>query len=369
MTSQVTVGFPRMNKEKAEKRVFLPAFIQHLSRLAEIFLEEDYGSPANLSFDDYRQGNPKVHEVSREEAFQKDYVVVLRSPSDEEFKLMRSGACLISMLHFPTRPRRVEILKELNIHAISMDSVVDDGNMRLVENMRAVAWNGLEAGFDILERDCPDLLQERDPFRVVILGTGMVGKHAVEAATKLGNIERNNRHMAQQGPGSIAMCIGRNFTRWSDEVNMLFHQTDILVDATSRRNPSQALVPNAWLGWLPRHAVIVDLAVDPYLLDHNPPTVRGIEGIPQGNLDKYIFMPDDPDWAVGIPPSIPSQNRRALASCYSWPGIHPEACMEHYARQLEPLMEVLLTRPFESLTLEGDYFARALARAKLPDLA
>jgi hypothetical protein len=42
--------------------------------------------------------------------------------------------------------------------------------------------------------------------------------------------------------------------------------------------------------------------------------------------------------------------------------------MEHYARQLEPLMDVVLTRPYEALTLEGSYFERALARAKLPEV-
>lgn len=368
MTSKVTVGFPRMSKEKGERRVFLPAFIQYLARYAEVYLEEGYGSRSGFSFSDYRQGNPHVHRTTRLDAHQKDFVIVLRSPNDEEFELLTPGACLISMLHYPTRPKRVKILKDLKINAISMDSIIDDSNMRLVENMHAVAWNGLEAGFDLLEKNCPGLVREGQPYRVVILGTGMVGKHAVDAATKLGNIERNNRHITLNGPGSIAICVGRNFTQHTEQVEALFRQADILVDATSRRNPSLPVVPNDWLAWLPENAVIVDLAVDPYLLDHHPPTVRGIEGIPQGNLDKFTFMPDDPEWNRGIPDTIPSQNRRAVASCYSWPGIHPEACMEHYARQLEPLMEVLLTRPYEALALDGDYFARALARAKMPEI-
>ena len=126
------------------------------------------------------------------------------------------------------------------------------------------------------------------------------------------------------------------------------------------------IIPNTWLAWLPQHAVVVDLAVDPYLLDHNPPNRRGIEGIPQGNLDQYIFLPHDPNWGKTIPPSIPTNNRRTTVTCYSWPGIHPESCMEHYARQVEPLMEILLIKGYDQLTLEGNYFERALYRAKLP---
>ncbi len=369
MDRSISIGFPRMRKEPGEKRVFLPDFIQMLSNYSDIYLSEGYGSRLGYSFDDYRQGNPRVKQVDQSEAYQKDYVIVLRSPSNEEFKLLRKGACLISMIHYPTRPQRVNTLNELGINSISLDSIVDDNNLRLVENMRAVAWNGLEAAFDSLENLWPGLQREDGrSFQVLILGTGMVGKHAVEAATKLGNIERNAGQIESNGTGSIALSVGRNISGNLQVMESLFRQSDILVDATQRRNPSQPVVPNAWLVWLPEQAIVVDLAVDPYLLDHVPPVVRGIEGIPQGNLDKYIFIPGDSDWDKTVPASVPSQNRRTTVSCYSWPGIHPTPCMEHYARQMTPLMEVLLTKGYQGLSLEGGYFERALSRARLPVL-
>ena len=77
--------------------------------------------------------------------------------------------------------------------------------------------------------------------------------------------------------------------------------------------------------------------------------------------------PDDPDWELTVPATIPSEHRRRTVTCYSWPGIHPEACMVHYAHQMTPLMEVLLTRGYENLSLEGGYFERALYRARLPE--
>jgi len=224
-----------------------------------------------------------------------------------------------------------------------------------------VAWNGLEAAFDVLEKRwggtfCPDGL----PVRVLILGAGMVGKHAVEAATKLGNIERNNDHIAAGGPGSIAMSVGRNITSSPETMERLMREADVLVDAAQRRNPSIPLIPNEWLAWLPDHAVVADLSVDPYLLDNDPPTVRGVEGIPQGNLDQYIFEPDDPNWEKTLPESVPSKHRRTTVTCYSWPGIHPQACMEHYARQLRPFVEVLARKSYDDLSLEEGYFERAL---------
>ena len=357
MAPKLSIGCPRMMKEQGEKRVFLPEFIQAMSCLgADIYLEEGYGSRSGLSFDDFRRGNEAVRLCDRQETFHQDFVLVLRSPLMEEYSLLGEESCLISMLHFPTRPRRVELLKNMGARAISLDTILNDNNLRLVENMKAVAWNGLEAAYDVLEKRWPNLRKpDGEPVYSLVLGTGMVGKHAVDAATKLGNIERNTQHMR----------VGRNLTRQNERMQKLFSQTDILVDATQRRDTSKPVVPNEWIDWLPKHTVITDLAVDPYLLEIQPPVVRGVEGIPQGNLDQYVFAPDEPGWDNTVPATIPSQNRRTAVTCYSWPGIHPEACMMHYAQQLEPLMGVLLRKGYDQLSLGGDYFERALYRGTL----
>ncbi|MGW8249651.1 MAG: alanine dehydrogenase [Anaerolineales bacterium] len=367
MDQNITIGFPRMMKEAGEKRVFLPEFIQSLAgQGAVIYIEEGYGSRSGYSFDDYRHGSERIRECSRADAYLQDLVMVLRSPNLEEFPLLRPGGCLVSMLHFPTRPKRVRALYSLDVNAISLDSIVNDNNLRMVENMRAVAWNGLEAAFDVLEQRWPGLQHpEVRSIKVLVLGTGMVGKHAIEAGTKLGNIERNNEHILQGGLGAVAISIGRNITNNPATMQSLFGEADILVDATQRRDTAAPVVPNSWIDWLPQHAIMVDLAVDPYTLDTEPPVVRGIEGIPQGNLDKYIFSPDDPDWGATIPNSIPCSARRTTVSCYSWPGIHPEACMHHYAQQLEPLMKALQESGYDHLSEEGDYFERALYRGSL----
>ena len=90
-----------------------------------------------------------------------------------------------------------------------------------------------------------------------------------------------------------------------------------------------------------------------------------VEGIPQGNLDKYMFNPGDVEWNRTVPDTIPSENKRTTVTCYSWPGIHPEACMLHYAQQLTPLMEVLAKKDYDHLSADGSYFERALYRATL----
>ena len=362
-----TIGFPRMKQEAGEKRIFLPEFINQLIQLGFVVcIEEGYGSRLGFSEELYMLGDPRVRICSRETCFAQDYVMILRSPKNKEFELIKPGACLISMLHFSTRPKRVQLLKRRKINAISLDSIIDDTNIRLIENMKAVAWNGLEAAFDIFEARNGNLMREDNTtWKTLVIGTGMVGRHAVTAATKLGNTERYNEHIQQNGNGNITLSIGRAITSNPDLMKKLLGETDILVDATYRRDTSKPIIPNEWISWLPKHAVVVDLAVDPYTLDANPPVVRAIEGIPQGNLDQYIFNPDDPNWEITVPDSIPSTHRRTTVTCYSWPGIHPETCMRHYARQLLPLMEVLAKKDYEKLSLKGNYFERALYRGTL----
>ncbi|MFH2039772.1 MAG: alanine dehydrogenase [Chloroflexota bacterium] len=362
-----TIGLPRMRNEAGEKRVFLPEFVQFIASLGvNVFIEEGYGSRSGYSFEDYKLATPQIHLASKEKAYQQDVVLILRSPKPDEFKLMRPGGILFSMLHFPTRPLRIKRLLEAKILGISMDSITNDVNIRLMENMKSVAWNGLEAGFDVLEKRWPGLVKpDKKPIQTMILGTGMVGKYAIDAATKLGNIERNNDHIEAGGPGAIALSVGRNLSSNPTTMESLFHEADILVDATQRRDASQPVVPNEWIAWLPEHAVVVDLAVDPYTLSVDPPVVRGVEGIPQGNLDQYIFPADDQNWDKTVPPSVNSKNRRTAVTCYSWPGVHPEACMLHYAQQLEPFVEVLFEKGYDGLSLDGEYFERALYRATL----
>ena len=158
MTKEITIGFPRMYAEYGERRDFLPNFIQRLIKLgADVSLEYGYGSGMGLTEDTYLQNAPGVKFVSREEAYKQSIVLILRYPEENDVKLLSPGANLISMLHYPTRPQRVEFLQSLGIDAISIDSLTDDTGRRLVENLQSVAWNGLEVAFDILEKSWPGL--------------------------------------------------------------------------------------------------------------------------------------------------------------------------------------------------------------------
>lgn len=364
----LTLGLPRMHKEAGERRDFLPPFVRAMVSLGlDVFVESGIGSGMGRTNDDYTRISPSVHVVDHLDCFQQDLVLQLRCMEVEDFHKLRPGSTFISMIHFPTRPRRLNRLRELGVDAISLDCVEDDEGRRMVENMRAVAWNGLEAAFGALVQADPEFHRLRQqPLRVTLLGTGHVGKHAVEAATKFGCMERFQQWQQRGAVGVEVTCVGRLLAGRPDYMQERFAVTDVLVDATQRSDPSLPVVPNGWIGWLPPHAVICDLAVDPYVLTGTPPTVRGVEGIPLGNLDKWIFHPDDAEWTATIPDGIPTRHRRTTVTCYSWPGLHAEACMGVYRLQLIPLLQTLVAAGgVAGLTRNADALTRALWRASL----
>ncbi len=368
MDKGFTLGLANIHAEAGEVRAFLPKFVQKMSCLfSRVILEEGYGQKMRIDPNAYQTAN-NIHFESVEEVYDQDYVLVLRYPQDKMLDMMRPGSCLISMCHFPTRPTRFDFLRSHGIEAVSLDSIVDDNGQRLVENLRAVAWNGCETAFKLIKKIWPPPGLEdpnRAPLNVTLLGSGGVGIHAVQAAIRYGDPLLWQKYAAQHIPGNIVTVIDYDLTQHPDEIKAILKTTHLLIDATQRKNPSQIIIPNDFLALMPGNAVILDLSVDPYNFGQMPYEVKGIEGIPQGNLDQIIFSPDDPAWEKTAE-VLATKYRRWVVSCYSWPGIHPKSCMIRYGNQISPLIRRIVTAGgIDRINPNGRFHERALARGTL----
>lgn len=369
MDNQLKIGLARMHAEAGERRDFLPDFVARMEKDgAQVFLEHGYGSGMGLTEFDYKKQAPSVLFTTHEEVYQQDYVLVLRCPGEETLRRLRPGATLISMLHYPTRPERTQLLRSLGVEAISLDSLKDETGRRVVENLRSVAWNGLEVAFQALRTIYPSPgfeSPERGPIHVTQLGSGSVGIHVVQAAIRYGN-PGFWKDLASRGVPGVQLTVVDFDSTWIKKLMLqILSRTDILVDATQRPDPSKPVIPNEWIAVMPGHAVLLDLSVDPYDCEHEPVIVKGIEGIPQGNLDQYIFRPDDPAYDR-LPECVSAKHRRFAISCYSWPGIHPKECMKLYGHQLQPIMRTLIEKGgVQNITPGGRYFERVVWRAML----
>lgn len=364
----MSVGFPRMHREQGERRDFLPGLVGFLGRVGarEMVLENGYGSGMGIGPDAYLSSSPRARFGTWEECTRQDIVVLLRSPRDEEIRRLRPGTVLVSMFHYPTRPERVRLLAELKIRAVSLDGIADDRGNRLVQNVEAVGWNGVREAFKVLARVHPRFAHPgRRPLRVTCLGAGAVGSHAIRAATRYGDPKLREDLASANVPGVEVTVADFDLTRHENYMLGRLEQTDLLIDATQRQDPTRAVVPNDWVGALPQDSVVLDLSVDPYDSSVDPPRVKGIEGLPEGDLDQWVFERNDPAYAL-IPQGISTRNRRLALACYSWPGLQPVECMEVYGGQIEPVLRIILERPIDGWDVEqGTYYERAVARAEV----
>jgi alanine dehydrogenase len=369
---RLSVGLPRMHKESGEHRDFLPRLVAFLDEAgaSAIVLEEGYGAGVAVAPDEYRSASGLVRFGTPEEALDQDVVVVLRCPNVESIRRTRRGSVLVSMLHLESRPERLELFERLGTHGVSLDAIVDESGSRLVENLEAVGWNGIREAFGEIARLHPDFSHpSRRPLRVTCLGAGRVAGHAVRAATRYGDQALREEMVARNVPGVEVTVADFDLTWHEDYMLQRLERTDLLIDATLRRDVTHPVVPNAWIAALPEDAVLLDLTADPYDFSVDPPRTKAIEGIPHGDLDRWLFRADDPAWDA-LDPLVPTANRRTALSCYSWPGLQPRTCMERYGAQLEPIIELIFAKPVDRWDAElGSRVERAVAHAETSRLA
>ena len=163
--------------------------------------------------------------------------------------LMRN-LCLLSTTMLTAAVLASPVLAQAKVTVLTI-GYPDEDTTDAISGVTAPGIGKLEAAFEAL---APERLAKRDdPVRVTVMGAGLVGKHAVEAALKYGSLERAAAWAATHPPVEV-VTIGRSLTGDERYLRDRFARTDILVDATQRSDSSRPLIPNAWIAWLPPHA-------------------------------------------------------------------------------------------------------------------
>jgi alanine dehydrogenase len=362
-----TVGLPREHKEPGERRDFLPDLVRCLDRAGatEIVIEDGYGSAMEIDPAAYLSASSWARFGTLEECFAQDLVLVLRCPEEARIRTMLPGSVLTTMLHLGTRPERAELLGDHDLHGVSLDAISDDSGTRSIQNLSATGWNGVHAAFKELARLHPDFGHpSRRPLHVTCLGSGGVAGHAIKAATRYGDPSLRQEMVARNVPG-VEVTVADFDLTWHEEYMLRrLEDTDLLIDATQRSDPTRPVVPNRWLSALPDDAVILDLSADPYDFTVDPPRLKGIEGVPHGDLDQWVFDAKDVAWDA-LDGRIDTTNRRTALSCYSWPGLQPLKSMRRYGAQLEPVLAFMIATPLDRWDEDSpSAIERSVARAE-----
>lgn len=362
-TKILSLGFPKMKKERGEKRDFLPDFFKRfLCDDISIYLEQGYGSQLGFSEEDYVKANSGIIFSEKDEVFKQHLIVVIRSPEFDDIEKMRPGSGLLAMLHYETRPYLIDLLKRKQIYAFSLDSIVDDNNERLVVTYEMTALGGIHTAFSKLnEQHKEKMILLNKPIKVTIIGMGKLGMQA----GRISFGEFNEYELGKKGVAGISVqFLEKEIMEHPSSVKEILERTDLLVDATKRPDPTRIIIPNDLLGSLPENSIILDLTADPYEKRENGYQVKAIEGIPHGSLDQYIFEVEDSAWN-DIPSVVQSQNRRITISCNAWPGVMAKECMNVYADKMWPFIKLIGEKGFQMNINSDDSYERALKRSTI----
>jgi alanine dehydrogenase len=189
------VGVPKEVKN-AERRVGLtPASVRELCAHGhDVIVETKAGIGIAASDDDYAAAGATIAPDAETVWSQATMIVKVKEPQAVERARLRPDHVLFTYLHLAPDPDQTKDLVESGATCIAYETVTDDdGGLPLLAPMSQVAGRmSIQAGAHCLEAPhggsglllggVPGVM----PARVVVIGGGVVGEHAIQMATGLG---------------------------------------------------------------------------------------------------------------------------------------------------------------------------------------
>jgi len=238
----------------------------------KVFMETRAGHGSGYSDQDYLDAGVEIV-ANKERLFEAaELIVKVKQPLEEGLKDLQQKHTVFSFLHLAAQPVLTRQLCDIGLTAIAFESVFDENGVRpLLAPMSKIAGRLAViggAGYLFQNNGGKGILlggvDTADSGRVVVLGGGVAGEHAVEAASSLGarvtvfdldqgRLEQmGSRYKNTTGVLSTEQAI-------ADEVR----GADLVVSAVmvaGRRAP--VVIREGMIETMSAGSVIVDIAID-----------------------------------------------------------------------------------------------------------
>jgi alanine dehydrogenase len=191
----VRVGVPKEIKVLENRVGLTPESVHELtSHGHEVVIEHDAGQGIGMTDADYVRAGARIAATAREVFDGADMIVKVKEPQAVERKMLRPGQVLFTYLHLAPDPEQAEDLIECGAVCVAYETVTSPtGGLPLLAPMSEVAGRmAIQAGAYYLEKahggkgillgGVPGV----DPAKVVVLGGGVVGTHAIHIALGMG---------------------------------------------------------------------------------------------------------------------------------------------------------------------------------------
>ena len=237
-----------------------------------VFVENSAGQSSGYSDDDYQQAGARLLATGQQVYASATLIVKVKQPLAQDLESLRSEHILFSYLHLAADRLLTQALCDIGLTAIPFESVADEqGALPLLAPMsqvagRIAAMRGASMLFN--NRGGRGVLlggvDGSDPGRVVVLGAGVAGSHAVAVSAALGahvDVLDLDEHKLL----SLKSALPAIETHLStpEIVETLCAQADLVVGAVllaGRRAP--VVLKTSVIKQMAAGTVIVDIAID-----------------------------------------------------------------------------------------------------------
>jgi alanine dehydrogenase len=268
------IGVPKEIKPQEYRVGLVPGSVRELvAHGHQVIVQSGAGTGIGALDDDYRSAGASISESAEEIFARAQLIVKVKEPQIAECKLLQPQHILFTYLHLAPDPQQARKLQQSGATCIAYETVTaDNGSLPLLAPMSEIAGRlSVQAGAHWLEKahggrgillgGVPGVA----PSKVVVLGGGAVGQHAVAVALGMGaDVWVLDRNME---------VLQRLWRQFGQSLNPVYSTQEAIEQHVSSADLviGSVLIPGATAPKLITHAlvrrmrpgsVIVDVAID-----------------------------------------------------------------------------------------------------------
>lgn len=266
------IGVPKEIKDKENRVAITPDAARCLVQNGHnVLVEVDAGLGSGFSNDEYEQAGVQI--VSAAAAWAVDLVVKVKEPLASEYAYL-DRQMLFTFLHLAgASPDLTAALLEKGTTAIAYETLEDEqGRLPILAPMSAVAGNMATlmgsyylAAFNKGRGVQLGEVMGRKNGNVVIIGYGLVGRHAASVASAMGaNVKIALDEAGLKQKVNIASLSDNDFFL-SNEENISRHlaDADLVIGAVLQRGAkAPKIISEKMIKTMPKGSVVVDVSID-----------------------------------------------------------------------------------------------------------
>ncbi len=189
------IGVPKETKVHEYRVGLIPGNVRELAAHGhEIIVESGAGAAIGMTDGHYEEAGARIVPSAADVFANAEMVVKVKEPLAPERAMLRSGQILFTYLHLAPDPEQTRDLIESGATCIAYETVTSPaGGLPLLAPMSEVAGRmSVQAGAYFLEKAHQGLgillggVPGVDPGKVVVIGGGVVGTHAIHIALGMG---------------------------------------------------------------------------------------------------------------------------------------------------------------------------------------